>query len=239
MNNLNKALELFIHGMRNLITEELGEDWERKYVMSLLTQQQEFWGKQRAEYDDPKHLIDFGNLKSFALNNKDFFWKYFDVKAHNLPSNFDEIAEARNMVAHYSPFDRDKADLAFHHMIRITQKSGLTTLSGTIRSLKEDKTLITSNSPAKPTPAKRNAIQGKKVVKNFSLSKSKYGQNLTLCFTDIHGNEVEYDHDAVLDQLGERITELPCWHKYGTYTNSKKLPKFVEGLETVKIHYYS
>ena len=72
--------------------------------------------------------------------------------------------------------------------------------------------------------------------KNFILRKNYYGHNYTIKFIDIYDNIIEYNHDLVLDQLNERITKLPCWEKYGYYTNSKKLPKFVEGLESVIIN---
>ena len=72
--------------------------------------------------------------------------------------------------------------------------------------------------------------------KNFILKKSYYGHNYTIKFIDKYDTIIEYNHDLVLDQLNERIKKLPCWEKYGYYTNSKKLPKFVEGLESVIIN---
>jgi len=68
----------------------------------------------------------------------------------------------------------------------------------------------------------------------FILKKSFIGKNHIIEFKDSFGNIVHYDHDLVLDQLGERITNLNCWKKYGTYSNSKKLPGFAEGLKSVE-----
>ena len=73
-----------------------------------------------------------------------------------------------------------------------------------------------------------------KLEKNFVLKKSYYGNNHTIRFIDSNNKTIEYNHDSLLNQLNKRITDLPCWKKYGYYTNSKQLPRFVEGLETVK-----
>ena len=69
----------------------------------------------------------------------------------------------------------------------------------------------------------------------FILKKSYIGKNHIIEFNDSLGNLVQYDHDLVLNQLGERITNLNCWINRGFYANSKKLPGFVEGLKSVKI----
>lgn len=71
--------------------------------------------------------------------------------------------------------------------------------------------------------------------KNFILSKNLYGKNHIIYFENVYGEKCQYDHDLVLNQLGNRITNLPCWKKYGCYTNSRKFPKFVINLEGVKV----
>jgi len=77
---------------------------------------------------------------------------------------------------------------------------------------------------------------GELIIKNnFILSKDYYGSNYAIRFTDSFENTIDYNHDSVLDQLDTRITDLPCWEKYGKYTRTRRLPKFVEGLETVII----
>ena len=70
--------------------------------------------------------------------------------------------------------------------------------------------------------------------KNFILSKKLEGENILIRFTDVNNKTIQYDHDSILEQLGGRITNLDCWRKYGYYTNSKKLPTFVAGLNSVK-----
>lgn len=74
------------------------------------------------------------------------------------------------------------------------------------------------------------------IRKNFILSKNYYGHNYAINFYDQDNNLISYNHDSVLNELNERITKLPCWEKYGLYTNSKRLPKFVEDLESVIIY---
>lgn len=88
----------------------------------------------------------------------------------------------------------------------------------------------------KPVSSSRSILQNRKMdvikeVKNFILKESFYGRNYKIKFMDKHGKKFEYYHDKLLEELGGRITNLPCWKKYGYYTNSKKLPKFVEFLK--------
>ena len=70
--------------------------------------------------------------------------------------------------------------------------------------------------------------------KNFILKKSFYGKNYIIQFYDKLNNLIEYNHDLVLNQLNRRITDLDCWEKYGYYSNSRQLPRFVEGLDSVR-----
>ena len=69
-------------------------------------------------------------------------------------------------------------------------------------------------------PAKKVTIRS-----NFILSKNLSGEGLTIQFRDINNNLVQYNHDRVLEQLDARATNLPCWDRYGYYTNSKKTTK--------------
>ena len=63
--NLFGAFSTFIEGIRNLVPEILGiHNWEREYFNTLIPNQQENWSNQRSDIDDPKYLIDFGNLQS-------------------------------------------------------------------------------------------------------------------------------------------------------------------------------
>ena len=63
---------------------------------------------------------------------------------------------------------------------------------------------------------------GNKVIylRNCTLSKSYYEKNYLIEISDIQGNVTRYNHDKVLHLHRQRITNLPCWNKYGSYTKS-------------------
>ena len=77
--NLFNAFGKFIEAMRLYLftglNTQYGEAWERIYCESLLHTQSEQWGINLQKGVDPIQLIDYGNLKSFALNNRSFFEK--------------------------------------------------------------------------------------------------------------------------------------------------------------------
>ena len=60
------------------------------------------------------------------------------------------------------------------------------------------------------------------------------GKNIIIEFQDKTGQIIRYDHDKLLNQLGNRITGLNCWAKYGHYSNSRELPKFIRDLNYIK-----
>ena len=71
--------------------------------------------------------------------------------------------------------------------------------------------------------------------KNFILSKNLRGKG-TLIQLGEGQSKIIYDHDLLLDDLGERITELPCCKKYGYYTKSGGLlPKFCQNKKAILI----
>ena len=60
--------------------------------------------------------------------------------------------------------------------------------------------------------------------KRFVLSKSLIGKSVIIEFTNKKGITYKYDHDEVYAVNQEKIENMECWHKYGNYTNSNKLP---------------
>jgi len=73
-------------------------------------------------------------------------------------------------------------------------------------------------------------VQEVQVVKKnrFVIAKKQYGQGLTIEFTNKKGETYTYDHDKVYDNNKARLEAMPCFEKYGNYTNSNKLPKWAE-----------
>ena len=174
--NLFNAFDKFIEEMRLYLSKGLktqyGEAWERKYCESLLHTQREQWGINLQEGVDPIQLIDYGNLKSFALNNRSFFEKDFGNQKNTLPTVFGQISEARNMLNHYGVFDNDKAEKAYLHMIDIAKKLDWNELENDIRCLKRDSIkvspiLSTKDKLKKP---KTNQRPNKRQVINLILN---------------------------------------------------------------------
>jgi hypothetical protein len=40
-----------------------------------------------------------------------------------------------------------------------------------------------------------------------------------------------YDHDKVYNALKDKFDAMPCFNKYGSYTNTNNLPAFVRSLK--------
>ena len=154
-------MRLFIYSE---LQKEHGASWDKIYADSLLDNQKDVWVKNIKEGIDPSQLIDFGNLNSFAIRQKRYFFSnYFGRESNNLPTIFNQMAEARNNLAHYLPFDRDKAEKAYLHMIDISKKLKMNDLEADLRKLKSESFNTTHNnsetkvlSPARSKPEKSN-----------------------------------------------------------------------------------
>lgn len=66
--------------------------------------------------------------------------------------------------------------------------------------------------------------------KRFVLRKSLIGKDATIKVTFKDGKTATYNHDVVWKQVGSKIEALNCWAKYGNYTSTNNLPKFVRDL---------
>lgn len=144
-NNLDKALGLFIEAMRLFIPNELknvyGDRWTGEYYETLSDKQKSDWDKNLNSGKGPEQMIDFHNLKGFAIRKKEFLKNFFGYDVKDLPSTFSQIAEARHMFAHYGDWDNDKAEKAFLHMIEISKTLSMNELEDDLRNLKEDKSV--------------------------------------------------------------------------------------------------
>jgi len=70
-------------------------------------------------------------------------------------------------------------------------------------------------------------------TKRFVIRKSLIGTNTVITFTNNKGVECKYDHDKVYNQLKTKFDLMPCFEKYGSYTNSNNLPVFVRSLPEI------
>lgn len=69
--------------------------------------------------------------------------------------------------------------------------------------------------------------------KRFVVRKSLIGKNQVITFTTKKGDEVTYNHDKVFEIMKEKLTKLPCWDKYKSYTASNNIPTVLRGKELI------
>lgn len=67
-------------------------------------------------------------------------------------------------------------------------------------------------------------------TKRFVIRKSLIGTNTVITFTNKKATLITYDHDKVYGQLKAKFDLMPCFNKYGSYTNTNDLPAFVRTL---------
>ena len=63
--------------------------------------------------------------------------------------------------------------------------------------------------------------------KRFIIAKSMIGKGLQVEVETRTGNTFKYDHDQIYNLFKNKFDAMPCFEKYGNYTNSDNLPKFV------------
>lgn len=90
--------------------------------------------------------------------------------------------------------------------------------------LKNPAVVATTIAPA--TITTKNSL----TTKRFVIRKSLIGTNTVVSFTNIKQVLCTYDHDLVYNAFKARFDLMPCFDKYGSYTNSNNLPAFVRAL---------
>ena len=81
--------------------------------------------------------------------------------------------------------------------------------------------------------AKTQAVTNSLTTKRFVIRKSLIGTNTVISFTNAKQVLCTYDHDKVFNQLKDKFEAMPCFNKYGSYTNSNNLPAFVRALKEI------
>ena len=69
--------------------------------------------------------------------------------------------------------------------------------------------------------------------KRFVVRKSLIGKNQVITFTTKKGDEVTYNHDKVFEIMKSKLTTLPCWTKYKSYTATNNIPMVCRDKELV------
>ena len=76
---------------------------------------------------------------------------------------------------------------------------------------------------------KENVLKSKRFVVRQSL----IGKNQVIVFTIKKGNTVKYNHDKVYEIMKEKLSTLPCWTKYKSYTATNNIPVVLRNKELV------
>ena len=79
-------------------------------------------------------------------------------------------------------------------------------------------------------PAAAAAAPVQLTTKRFVIRKSLIGTNTIITFINSKQQTCTYDHDKVYNQLKAKFDLMPCFEKYGSYTNTNNLPAFVRAL---------
>jgi len=69
--------------------------------------------------------------------------------------------------------------------------------------------------------------------KRFVVRMSLVGKNQVIEFTNKKGDTVTYNHDKVYEIMKEKLTTLPCWTKYKSYTATNNIPMLCRDKELV------
>lgn len=78
-----------------------------------------------------------------------------------------------------------------------------------------------------------NTMSNSITTKRFVIRKSLIGTNTVISFTNNKNVLMTYDHDKVYNQLKTKFDLMPCFAKYGSYTNTNNLPAFVRALPEI------
>ena len=70
--------------------------------------------------------------------------------------------------------------------------------------------------------------------KRFVLRQSLVGKNQTINVTFKNGKSCTYNHDKVFEIMKDKLTLLPCWLKYKSYTASNNVPVAARSIVEVK-----
>mgnify|MGYP003137195257 CR=1 FL=1 len=60
--------------------------------------------------------------------------------------------------------------------------------------------------------------------KRFVVRKSLIGKNAVITVNFKNGKTAKYNHDKVYEIMKSKLTTLPCWTKYKSYTASNNVP---------------
>ncbi len=69
--------------------------------------------------------------------------------------------------------------------------------------------------------------------KRFVVRQSLIGKNTTINVTFKNGKTYKYNHDKVFNIMKSKLTNMPCFIKYKSYTSSTSVPVILRDKEVV------
>ncbi len=69
--------------------------------------------------------------------------------------------------------------------------------------------------------------------KRFVVRKSLIGKNTTVNVEFKSGKTFTYNHDKVWSVMKDKLSTMPCFVKYGSYTSSTSVPTVLRDVEVV------
>jgi|TARA_R100001163_G_C4905264_1_gene92026 hypothetical protein len=76
-------------------------------------------------------------------------------------------------------------------------------------------------------------MQNSITSKRFVIRKSLIGKDTTVNVEFKSGKTFTYNHDKVWEIMKDKLTTMPCFIKYGSYTSSTSVPTLVRDKEVV------
>jgi len=71
------------------------------------------------------------------------------------------------------------------------------------------------------------------ITKRFVVRQSLVGKDVTFDFVNKKGDKITYNHDKVFSIMKDKLTTLPCWLKYKSYTATNNIPVVLRDKELV------
>ncbi|MBU2648361.1 DUF499 domain-containing protein [bacterium] len=159
--NLFKALGLFIEAMRpyvvSVLMKQPGANWENWFYDSLSHAQRQSWDIGLEKGTPPENLIDFHNLKGFALKYRELLQADFKKKVNSLPTWLEEIAEARNKCQHFNELNDQEIQDGFSNMLKIVNHLKMKDVEKAITQLRDAEDEKPAVEPQAVAPGERSA----------------------------------------------------------------------------------
>ena len=72
------------------------------------------------------------------------------------------------------------------------------------------------------------------ISKRFVIRQSLIGKNQVITVNFKNGKSVTYNHDKVYEVMKDKLTTMPCFIKYKSYTSSTSVPVVARGVVEVQ-----